>query len=143
MRAQLAKISAAAAAFADEMVGSGAYPTAVLLLADGEGEVWTHVAPGDTGVTVDSIFPVASLTKPVVAVAVMQLVEDGAIGLDDPVAKFIPEFELQGKGAITVRHLLTHTSGLAPSDKVLERLKAARAPIDAYFAVANEAALRF
>src|SRR5258708_9535108 len=44
----------------------------------------------------------------------MQLVEEGRIRLNDPVAQFVPEFGKYGKSGITIRHLLTHTSGLRP-----------------------------
>jgi CubicO group peptidase (beta-lactamase class C family) len=52
-----------------------------------------------------------SSTKPVAAVAVAQLWERGALELDDPVARHVPEFAQGGKEAVTVRHLLTHTGG--------------------------------
>jgi CubicO group peptidase (beta-lactamase class C family) len=81
----------------------------------------------------DTIFRIASMTKPVTSVAVMMLYEEGKLLLDDPVAKYIPEFgkprvlvlDPSGNGdpakrrtvparqAITVRHLLSHTSGLS------------------------------
>ncbi|MBR0711250.1 serine hydrolase domain-containing protein [Bradyrhizobium liaoningense] len=74
----------------------------------------------------DSIFRIFSMTKPIVSVAVMALVEDGHLLLGDPVAKFIPEFADQKVGvvsgsrmelvppkrAMTVQDLLRHTSGL-------------------------------
>lgn len=53
-----------------------------------------------------------SSTKPVAAVAIAQLWERGRLELDDPVARHIPEFAVHGKGAITLRHLLTHTAGI-------------------------------
>ncbi|HYL05565.1 MAG TPA: serine hydrolase domain-containing protein [Thermoanaerobaculia bacterium] len=53
-----------------------------------------------------------SSTKPVAAVAIAQLWERGRLELDDPVARHIPEFAANGKGAITLRHLLTHTAGI-------------------------------
>lgn len=65
--------------------------------------------------TVDTIFDLASLTKVIATTtAVMQLEEQGKIKLNDPVAKYIPEFAQNGKGDITVRDLLTHCSGLRP-----------------------------
>jgi len=65
--------------------------------------------------TADTIFDIASLTKVVATTpAIMQLVEQGRIRLNDPVVKYIPEFGQNGKGDITVRDLLTHYSGLAP-----------------------------
>ena len=53
-----------------------------------------------------------SSCKPVAAVAIAQLWERGRLELDDPVARHIPEFAAHGKGAITLRHLLTHTAGI-------------------------------
>ena len=65
--------------------------------------------------TLDTIFDVASLTKVVATTtAVMALVEDGRIRLTDRVSTYIPGFERYGKDKITVRHLLTHVSGLRP-----------------------------
>jgi uncharacterized protein YbbC (DUF1343 family)/CubicO group peptidase (beta-lactamase class C family) len=65
--------------------------------------------------TVDTIFDLASLTKVVATTtAVMQLVETGAVRLNDPVSRYLPEFAQNGKDDITVRMLLTHYSGLEP-----------------------------
>ena len=71
----------------------------------------------------DDIFRIYSMTKPVTSTGVMILVEEGAVALDDPVSKFIPEFadvqvldddgeRVAPAGPMTVEHLLTHTSGL-------------------------------
>ena len=73
------------------------------------------VRPSPEAMTEDTIFDLASLTKVVATTtSVMKLVEEGRIRLNDPVAQFIPEFGRYGKGGITIRHLLTHTSGLRP-----------------------------
>jgi uncharacterized protein YbbC (DUF1343 family)/CubicO group peptidase (beta-lactamase class C family) len=65
--------------------------------------------------TLDTIFDMASLTKCLAtATAVMQLVEQGKIDVDAPVAKYLPEFAANGKEKVTVRELLTHYSGLPP-----------------------------
>jgi uncharacterized protein YbbC (DUF1343 family)/CubicO group peptidase (beta-lactamase class C family) len=65
--------------------------------------------------TLDTVFDVASLTKVIVtSTAVMQLVEQGKVRLNDPVVKYLPEFGANGKEEITVRQLLTHYSGLEP-----------------------------
>ncbi len=61
---------------------------------------------------VDSVFLLASITKPMTATGVMILVDRKAVSLTDPVRKFIPEFKGGDRDSITVRHLLTHTSGL-------------------------------
>jgi CubicO group peptidase (beta-lactamase class C family) len=67
-------------------------------------------------VTLDSIFRYASLTKPIVSAAAMTMLEDGAIGLDDPVTRYLPDFRPKladgSEPVITLKHLLTHTSGL-------------------------------
>ncbi len=65
----------------------------------------------------DSIFAIASMSKPVLATLLLMLQDDGLLSVDDPVEKYLPEFKglktIDGKPAhITIRHLLTHTSGL-------------------------------
>jgi len=73
------------------------------------------VEPAAEAMTDDTIFDLASLTKVVATTtSVMQLVDAGQIRLRDPVARFIPEFAAQGKSAITIQQLMTHTSGLPP-----------------------------
>jgi CubicO group peptidase (beta-lactamase class C family) len=60
----------------------------------------------------DSVFLVASISKPVTALAVMRLIEQGRIALDDPAQKYLSEFTGDGRERITIRHLLSHASGL-------------------------------
>jgi CubicO group peptidase (beta-lactamase class C family) len=60
----------------------------------------------------DSIFDLASVSKLFTSIAVLQQVERGRLDLDASVASYIPAFAAHGKGAVTVRQLLTHTSGL-------------------------------
>ncbi|MBI5396165.1 MAG: beta-lactamase family protein [Verrucomicrobia bacterium] len=73
------------------------------------------VLPAAEPMTEDTIFDVASLTKVAATTpAVMWLVERGQVKLDAPVRDYLPEFAGNGRDAITVRHLLTHTSGLRP-----------------------------
>lgn len=57
-----------------------------------------------------------SATKAVTSVAAAQQWERGKLDLDDPVARHIPEFATNGKDAITVRHLFTHTAGIRNAD---------------------------
>jgi uncharacterized protein YbbC (DUF1343 family)/CubicO group peptidase (beta-lactamase class C family) len=65
--------------------------------------------------TEDTIFDAASLTKvTATTTSIWILIERGRIGLDDPVSKFIPEFHGGWRDEVTIRHLLTHTSGLRP-----------------------------
>ncbi|SIN95713.1 CubicO group peptidase, beta-lactamase class C family [Singulisphaera sp. GP187] len=65
----------------------------------------------------DTIFWIASMTKPITATAVLMLQEEGKLSVDDPVEKYLPEFAKlvtqKGEPArVTIRHLLTHTSGM-------------------------------
>lgn len=71
--------------------------------------------PTRSAMSVDTIFDIASLTKVVATnTAIMQLLDQGKVRLNDPVVKYIPEFGQNGKADITVRDLLTHYSGLEP-----------------------------
>jgi CubicO group peptidase (beta-lactamase class C family) len=104
-------------------VKAGRYPGAVFLVANAdqvlhEGAVGEANVESHTAMRSDSIFRMMSMTKPVTAVAVMILVDDKKVALDDPVSRYVPQFV--GFGAehpqeptpITIRHLLTHTAGL-------------------------------
>jgi CubicO group peptidase (beta-lactamase class C family) len=111
-------------------VDKGTLPGATVLVAR-RGQIgWFDAigrqAPGGAPMAHDSIFRIFSMTKPIVSVGIMTLVEDGHFILSDPVAKFIPEFadlkvgvENNGKldlvplkRPMTVQDLLRHTSGL-------------------------------
>lgn len=110
-------------------VKAGTIPGGLFLVAKG-GKVVNITAVGTEGpgdadpVTPETIFRVYSMSKPIVSVAAMQLVEEGKLGLEDPISKYIPEFaapkvlEKDGKTTrpatreITVRDLLSHKSGL-------------------------------
>ena len=101
-------------------IGEGKCPGGVLWLERGA-ERYTKaygrraVEPAAELMTEDTIFDAASLTKVVACTpAVMLLVERGQLGLEDAVAKHLPEFATHGKEKITIRQLLTHTSGLRP-----------------------------
>ena len=83
----------------------------------------------------DSLFWIASMTKPITAMGVLMLVEEGKLGLDDPVEKYLPSFKAQKLATptgpvptprpVTIRDLLTHTSGLSAAS-----LTAANQPVD-------------
>lgn len=69
--------------------------------------------PNPKPITTDHLFDLASLTKVCATTfGIIMLVDEGAINLDDPIYKYMPEFEEGEKAQITIRHLLTHTSGL-------------------------------
>jgi uncharacterized protein YbbC (DUF1343 family) len=89
------------------------------------------VAPVAEPMSLDTVFDLASLTKVVATTtAVMQLVERGTVRLTDSVASWVPGFERFGKGGITIRHLLTHVSGLRPDVDLGEPWKGYEAAID-------------
>ena len=87
-----------------------------------DGEKWTveGLADRETGrpMAKDTVFSIMSNTKPVMSVLALTFVEEGKISLDDPVAKYLPEYadiKVKGekpKNTLTLRHLLTHLSGL-------------------------------
>ena len=103
----------------EEALRAGQVPGAVVLVGN-QGKVVYRRAFGDQALVPqrlrmepDTIFDLASLTKVVATTtAVMQLVERGKLRIDDPVTTYWPEFKGNGKERITVRHLLTHYSGL-------------------------------
>ncbi|MEX2271544.1 MAG: serine hydrolase domain-containing protein [Vicinamibacterales bacterium] len=90
---------------------------AVLYVAQ-NGSVLLHEAVGfrhhayGVPMLTDSMFRMASNTKPVVATAVMMLAEDGKLSIDDPVAKHLPSFDNEKSRRITIAQLLSHSSGL-------------------------------
>jgi CubicO group peptidase (beta-lactamase class C family) len=82
----------------------------------------------------DAIFLLASITKPVVYLGALMLVERGLLNLSDPVTRYLPDFAAHHKEGTLVQHLFTHTSGLPdmlPDDK---ELRAAHAPLSRFIA---------
>ncbi|ODA29392.1 serine hydrolase domain-containing protein [Planctopirus hydrillae] len=86
---------------------------------------------------------VASITKPVVAMAILALVEAGEILLNDRVTRFLPEFANEQKHGIEIRHLLTHTSGLPDLPPNNVELRKAHATLDDFVTEACRASLSF
>jgi len=110
------------AELAKKEIQAGRIPGAVILIGNRGKVVFRRefglraLKPKKVPMTTDTIFDIASLTKVIAtSTAVAQLVETGKLNLEDPVAKYWPEFKVNGKEAITVRDLLTHYSGLRPS----------------------------
>lgn len=107
---------------AKKAIRSGKIPGAVILIGS-QGKVvyrksfgFRALKPKKEPMTTETIFDLASLTKVVATTtAVMQLVENGKLNLEDPVLRYWPEFKTNGKDRITVRDLLTHYSGLRPA----------------------------
>lgn len=104
---------------AKQEIAAGHTPGAVILVGHQDRVVYKKAFGLRTGVPLpqpmatNTIFDIASMTKVVATTtAVMQLVDKGRLRLDDPAAKYWPEFAANGKGRITIRQLMTHTSGL-------------------------------
>jgi len=102
-------------------IRTGQVPGAVILIGNREKVLYRCALglraskPKKVAMTMDTIFDLASLTKVIATTtAVVQLIETGKVDLDDIVAKHWEEFSRNGKEQITVRHLLTHYSGLRP-----------------------------
>jgi serine-type D-Ala-D-Ala carboxypeptidase len=110
-----------AAQLAESFVTQGMTPALVVLVAR-RGTIVLHEAFGrldperDASLPVDAIFPLASITKAITAAAATTLVEDGILGLHRPIIEYLPELVGQGKEAIMVQHLMTHTSGFRDAD---------------------------
>jgi CubicO group peptidase (beta-lactamase class C family) len=62
----------------------------------------------------DTIFDMASISKLFTSITVMQLVEEGKVDITAPVVRYLPQFGVNGKSAVTIEQLMTHTSGFAP-----------------------------
>jgi len=123
----------------DADIAEGKIPGAVLLIAR-HGKIGYFKAFGDqdhdadTPMTTDTIFSIASMTKPMVSVGIMMLVEDGKVALDDPVGKHLPQLaalrvavdpKVKGddvqtrpaKRQPTIEDLLRHTSGMTSGNR--------------------------
>jgi len=91
----------------------------------------------------EPVFLLASITKPMTAAAVMTLVDEGKLSLDDKVVKFFPSFTGEGRETITVRNLLTHTGGLPDMLADDELLREKHASLADYREGALKAPLKF
>lgn len=120
-KAKLAAIDAAV----DASIKKNGCPGAVVLIVHGDGVIFRKaygnraVQPERVPMTADTVFDMASLTKPVAtATSVMLLAEQGKIRFSDLVSKHWPAFAANGKDAVTVEHLLLHTSGLTADNAI-------------------------
>jgi len=113
-------------------VDAGQIPCSVVQVADAHGPIYTDTygwadVEDQVPITIDSIFRIYSMTKPITSIVLMQLYEEGALLLEDPLEKFLPEFAhptvmIGGNDispvtrpaarSITIKDILTHASGL-------------------------------
>jgi CubicO group peptidase (beta-lactamase class C family) len=91
----------------------------------------------------DAMFYMASVTKPVIYLAAMLLVERGRLNLSDRVTRYVPEFTGQGKEAAQVLHLFTHTSGLPDELPSNTELRRQHAPLKKFIEGSIQAELAF
>jgi len=105
--------------FLASRIEAGDFPSAVYLIAENGRAIFADALgnavrePESHPASLDTIYDLASLTKPLITgLLCAQLVERGELGLDNPVADYLPEYDRADKGSITIRRLLTHTSGL-------------------------------
>jgi len=121
--------------YLDGAIADTHIPGLVALAVDGDSVLYSHAAgmrseTRSEPMTMDTIFNLASMTKPIATTAIMMLVEEGKLDLDDPIAKLVPEFvdrpvlatfnsadgsytTRPATTELTIRHMLSHSSGLA------------------------------
>jgi len=142
---------AALSSFLKAATDRGDVPGVVVAVVDRNGVLYNEAfgkssTTKNTPMTKDTIFNMASMTKPITSTAIMMLVEEGKLKLDDEVAKYLPKYKeavviskfneadasyetRPAKRPITIRHLLTHTSGIGYAfaspmlTKIMEKTK--------------------
>lgn len=104
-------------------IDDGELPGAIVIYADNSKILYQQtfghrqIEPSRQPMTVDTVFDMASITKPVAtATSVMKLVQRGDVDVNQTVSHYLPEFASKGKDAITVRDLLLHVGGLIPDN---------------------------
>lgn len=113
---------------------------AVLHVVQKKESVTRHFGKAASG---DAMFLLGSISKPINVTALMTLFDRGKFRLDDRVKKFLPAFTGDGREAVTVRHLLTHTSGLPDQVANNPELRKQHAPLTEFAREAIRTALDF
>lgn len=121
LRAEPARLDPVFERLRARVAGDRALPAAALAVGDADGLIRSETFSAGAPISRESIFFLASVTKPIFATAFLQLVEDGSVALDQPIADFEPRFRGRGRELVTPRHLLTHTSGVADIEPDLIR----------------------
>ena len=106
---------------------------------------WGTLSPeaDSTRAAPETVYILASITKPVTVTALMLLVERGQISLTDPVQKYLPEFQGPGRDKVRVQDLLTHTAGLPDMLSENVALREANAPLSEFITRAMTTPLMF
>lgn len=133
----------------EDLTRSGRIPSAVISIGRRAGSTAPRpfgvLSPtqGSPKAAADSLFLIASITKPLTVTAVMLLVERGLLTLDDRVAAHVPDFARNGKQGVRLRHLMTHASGLPDMVPNNQALRASHAPFSAFVEAINGLPLLF
>src|SRR5215470_14567003 len=116
-----------------EAVAQGVFPGAVALVSKDEQVIYEKafgsrsLLPAKTPLQANTVFDLASLTKPLATtIAVMLLMHEKKMHLDDRVTRFVPTFGVFGKSPVTLRHLLNHSSGLPAWKPYYEEIEIGR-----------------
>lgn len=126
----------------------------VLSRATAQGQVTAavlHVSQGPTSFTrafgkardEHAMFLLGSISKPIAMTALMTLYDKGAFKLDDPLKKFLPKFTGEGRDGVTLRHLLSHVSGLPDQLPENDALRKKHAPLSEFVEHAIRTPLSF
>ena len=115
----------------DQAVADGQVHAASLFVRQGSDEFTRAFGAAKS---VDEIFLLASISKPISIAAVMTLYDQGEFDLEDSVKKFVPEFRGEGREQITLRQLMTHVSGLPDQLPENQALRKRHAPLSAFVA---------
>jgi D-alanyl-D-alanine carboxypeptidase len=118
--------------------GSGDFQGAYLVAMDGQikasgGQGLANTQTGERN-TVDTVFRTGSVTKPITAIAIMQLKEQGKLKLEDPVQRYLPDWR---QSQLQIKHLLSHTSGIADVERMANRFQNVLDSKDLYQRILN------
>jgi CubicO group peptidase (beta-lactamase class C family) len=124
----------------EESVRGGHMAAAVMMVRHQRTQAWWAFGEADSA---DSVFLLASITKPMVATAVMTLCDAGELRLDDRVEAYLPQFRGENRNQVTIRHLLSHASGLPDQLPENRQLRSRHAGLDEFVAGAVRVPLAF
>ena len=118
--------------------GSGDFQGSYLVAIDGQikasgGQGLANTQTGERN-SVDTVFRTGSVTKPITAIAIMQLKEKGKLRLDDTVQRHLPEWR---QSQLQIKHLLSHTSGIADVERMANRFQNVLDSKDLYQRILN------
>lgn len=113
-------------------VGVGAFPGCTYRVLH-HGRLAGEGALGATAAGLDTLYDLASVTKPLVMIGLMKLFEQGRFRLDDPVSHFLPQMRGADRAAITIRQLLTHSSGIPGQQPLYQRCTTRAELLDAVY----------